>query len=128
MSNDNTSASWLLPLAHLEETIAKRRGESAETSYVASLLKAEPEKTLKKVVEEAGELVMAAMRLSAIQDTQDTKGIESARTRLISEAADVQFHLQVALAYYNVGLSDVAHELQRRQGVSGHIEKSQRTS
>ncbi|MEO1505050.1 MAG: phosphoribosyl-ATP pyrophosphatase, partial [Pseudomonadota bacterium] len=46
---------------------------------------------------------------------------------LISESADVLFHLLVMLAAQDIALNDVLAELERREGVSGVEEKANRT-
>ncbi|MGH2266547.1 phosphoribosyl-ATP pyrophosphatase [Enterococcus faecalis] len=48
--------------------------------------------------------------------------------KLVSEAADLVFHLMVLLADAGLGLADVRAELARREGVSGHDEKAARPS
>jgi len=67
-----------------------------------------------KVTEEAGELVVAADR-----ETDD---------RVVSEAADLVYHMLVLLACRGVGLSQVEDELARRFGISGLDEKAARTA
>ncbi len=99
-------------LDRLEATIAARRAATAERSYTRSLLDGGAPKLAAKLAEEAGEL-----------------GAELAagdRARVVSEAADVVFHLAVALASRDVALAEVWAELARREGVSGHAEKAAR--
>ena len=67
-----------------------------------------------KVTEEAGELVAAADH-----ETDD---------RVVSEAADLVYHMLVLLACRGVGLSQVEDELARRFGISGLDEKASRTA
>ena len=50
------------------------------------------------------------------------------RTALVGEAADLLFHLLVLLAEAGVPLADVLAELARREGVSGHDEKTGRSA
>ncbi|NLZ10535.1 MAG: phosphoribosyl-ATP diphosphatase, partial [Alcaligenaceae bacterium] len=71
-----------------------------------------PDAFLKKVGEEATELVMAAKDADA--------------ERIIAETADLWFHSMVALAYYGVRPEQVLDELARREGVSGLAEKAGR--
>ena len=99
-------------LRELEDTIRSRRSAVAEESYVASLLKGDEDRMLKKLVEEAGELALACKA--------------GADARIAAEAADLLFHMLAALARYGLGLEDVVRELQARAGTSGHDEKRSR--
>ena len=95
-----------------------------QTSYVASLFKKGENQILKKVGEEATELVMAAKELSfAKQIKQDE---QKAKNDLIYEAADLCFHALVALSAHNIHPDAVKNELARRFGMSGIEEKRSR--
>jgi phosphoribosyl-ATP pyrophosphohydrolase/phosphoribosyl-AMP cyclohydrolase len=83
----------------LEATIDKRKTESLENSYVASLLNKGVKEIAKKVTEEAGETSIAAV-------TNDG--------RLIDESADLLFHLLVLLKNQNYSFKDVLEELNKR--------------
>ncbi len=100
-------------LATLEATIAARRatGDPA-ASYVAKLASRGRAKIAQKVGEEAVEAVIAAM-------ADDRPG-------LTGEAADLIFHLMMLLADTGIPLSDVLAELDRREGLSGIVEKAGR--
>jgi phosphoribosyl-ATP pyrophosphohydrolase len=100
-------------LSRLQETIASRRHADPATSYVARLFHQGEDTCLKKVAEETAELIMAAK--------------DKDKEHIIKEAADVCFHLLVALNYYQLGLSDIEQELARREGTSGLVEKAMRT-
>lgn len=104
-------------LAHILKELAatidsRAAGGDAESSYTAKLLSKGPERTAKKLGEEAVELAIA---LSAQSDDE-----------VIGEAADVIFHLLVALRSRNVSLDQVASILGERQGISGLVEKASR--
>ncbi len=100
------------PLDRLEATIRDRRDAGdADGSYVASLFAKGRAKIAQKVGEEATETVIAAL---------------AEPEKLVSEAADLVFHLLVLLADTGLGLDDVRAELARREGVSGHAEKAAR--
>lgn len=108
-------------LARLGAVMASRKpaaGGDPQTSYVARLLQRGPDAFLKKIGEEATELVMAA------KDAEHG----GARERIVSEAADLWFHSLVALAYYDLAPADVLAELARREGLSGLEEKARRPS
>ncbi len=108
-----TSDSILSRLADtLETRLPSAEGEVPADSYVSKLYQRGPDAFLKKVGEEATELVMAAK--------------DANRERIISETADLWFHSMVALAYYGVRPEQVLDELARREGVSGLAEKASR--
>lgn len=128
----------LSAFARLDDTIEKRRFTSANESYVASLLNADADKVLKKVAEESAEFILASMALSttlgnscplpegSAEEINLRQQCQTMKERIVSEAADLQFHLQVALAHYNLSIVDVARELARREGTSGLVEKARR--
>jgi phosphoribosyl-AMP cyclohydrolase / phosphoribosyl-ATP pyrophosphohydrolase len=99
-------------LAALEHEIDRRRQSSAAKSYTKSLLDAGAGRIGDKVREEADEFARA------IAGETDE--------RVVSEAADVVYHLLVGLAARGLGLRAVLGELGRRAGVSGHAEKASR--
>ncbi|MBI5275261.1 MAG: phosphoribosyl-ATP diphosphatase [Burkholderiales bacterium] len=99
-------------LARLHAVIESRKGADPEQSYVARLLHKGPDAFLKKIGEEATEVVMAAKDGDA--------------RKLVDEVADLWFHSMVALAYYGVSPADVIAELERREGTSGIEEKALR--
>lgn len=106
-------------LARLAAVIESRKpacGGDAEKSYVARLLAKGPDAFLKKIGEEATEVVMAAKDA----DHGGDKG------RLVGEVADLWFHSMIALAHYGLAPADVIAELERREGTSGLEEKALR--
>jgi phosphoribosyl-ATP pyrophosphohydrolase len=119
-SNDLNSNNSLNELARVLEG---RKGNDPETSYVARLLHKGPEAFLKKIGEEATELVMACK--DADYAAAGT-ALEAAKTKIINETADLWFHNLVALAHYGLGPQDVMAELERRVGTSGLDEKAAR--
>jgi phosphoribosyl-ATP pyrophosphohydrolase/phosphoribosyl-AMP cyclohydrolase len=98
----------------LERMIVSRRGEPIERSYTAKLLHAGANKIGGKVVEESGELAMA--------------GVSESDDRVVSECADLFYHVLVLLACRDVPLAAVTAELARRFGTSGLDEKASRGS
>ncbi len=88
-------------LEELRRVIADRKSASPEASYTARLLRKGLDHTLKKIGEEATEVVLAA------------KGESDAR--LAAEAADLLFHLLVALAQRGVSPAAVMDVLRRRR-------------
>jgi phosphoribosyl-ATP pyrophosphohydrolase/phosphoribosyl-AMP cyclohydrolase len=87
-------------LAQLESIINQRVQDRPEGSYTAKLWAAGPKRIAQKVGEEGVEVALAV-----------TAG---ERDELISEAADLLFHLTLALRKRDVSLSDVARELELR--------------
>lgn len=106
----------LARLAAVIESRKPARGGDPATSYVARLLARGPDAFLKKIGEEATEVVMAAKDVD--------HGGE--RARLVGEVADLWFHSMVALAHYGLTPADVIAELERREGTSGIEEKALR--
>jgi phosphoribosyl-ATP pyrophosphohydrolase len=92
-------------LARLAQVIESRRSGDADQSYVARLFGKGTDAILKKVGEEATEVVMAAKDGDA--------------TRLTHEVADLWFHSMIALAAFGLKPADVLAELERREGLSG---------
>ena len=106
-------------LARLHGVIESRlpaRGGDPEQSYVARLLHKGPDAFLKKIGEEATEVVMAAKDADHGGDP----------ARLVGEVADLWFHTLIALAHYGLSPRDVVAELERREGTSGIEEKALR--
>ncbi len=116
MSDTSSSADVLARLAAVIESRLPAAGGDPDTSYVARLLHKGPDAFLKKVGEEATEVVMAA------KDAEHG----GARGKIVNEVADLWFHTMIALAHYGLKPADVLAELQRREGTSGIEEKALR--
>ena len=97
----------------LSVTIGSRKTASPDSSYVAKLFHKGANSILKKIGEEATEVVIAAK--------------DENREQIVYESADLLFHLMVMLAQYDLTLADVADELARREGLSGLVEKASRS-
>lgn len=106
----------LADLAAVIESRKPAHGGDAGASYVARLLHQGPNAFLKKIGEEATEVVMAAKDADAGGDP----------AKVVAEVADLWFHTLVALAHYGLSPADVLTELQRRAGTSGIEEKALR--
>lgn len=100
-------------LADLEKRVHERAEASASESYTRALLDKGVAQCAKKLGEEAVETVLAAL--------QDNKG------QLISEAADLLYHLLVVLRARGVTLAEVEAELKKRTAQTGHEEKASRS-
>lgn len=99
-------------LEELARVVRERATAPADASYTARLLAKGQGQVLKKIGEEATEVVLAA---SGESDE-----------RLAAESADLLFHLLVALGYHDVPPTEVYQELARRFGRSGIEEKKTR--
>ena len=106
----------LARLAAVIETRKAANGGDPGASYVARLLAKGPDAFLKKVGEEATEVVMAAKDVDHGGD----------KAKLVGEVADLWFHCMIALAHYDLTPADVVAELNRRAGTSGIDEKAMR--
>lgn len=91
-----------LPLERLMTTLRERNASRPEGSYSAYLFNEGRDKILKKVGEEATEVVVAAKNAS--------------HERLVSELADLVFHLSVLMVEAGLDWRDVEEELERRRG------------
>jgi len=101
-------------LERLYEVILQRRDNPTENSYVSSLYGRGLDKILSKIGEEAAETVIAG------------KGGNPAE--VVSETADLIFHVLVLLGHYDLPPSLILEELRKRFGVSGIAEKQNRPS
>ena len=116
MSSPLSSPDSLAALARVIESRLPQNGGNPDASYVARLLHKGPDAFLKKIGEEATEVVMAAKDVDVGGDRQ----------KLVAEVADLWFHCMVALAHYGLTPADVTAELARRAGTSGIEEKALR--
>ena len=98
----------------LYHTILERKNADPETSWTAKLLSKGENTILKKVVEEAGEFSFA------VKDNNEEE--------IVYEAADLTYHVLVALGYKNISPDRIKQELARRFGISGIAEKASRPS
>lgn len=99
-------------LDELYQVILSRKGASPDSSYTASLLAKGVDKILKKVGEEATEVVIA--------------GKGGSNSEVVYETADLVYHCLVLLASRDIPADEVWLELQRRFGTSGIAEKASR--
>jgi len=98
-------------LDKLYQTIQDRKARPSAESYTSKLLQGGVDKVLKKVVEEAGEVALAA------------KG--GKKEEIIYETADLLFHTLVALGFHDIKPEKVYKELAARFGTSGLKAKAQ---
>lgn len=84
----------------LEEVLRKRKQELPEKSYTAELFRDGIDRILKKIGEEAGEVIIAA------KNTDEKE--------LIHEVADLMFHIEVLLVEKGLSLEIISKELEKR--------------
>jgi len=101
-------------LTRLAAVIESRRAGDANKSYVARLFHKGNDAILKKIGEEATEVVMAC---------KDGDG-----SKIVAEVADLWFHCMLALSAHGLKPADVLAELERREGLSGLEEFAARKS
>jgi phosphoribosyl-ATP pyrophosphohydrolase len=102
MSNSTDS---LARLARVIESRKPQNGGDPTKSYVARLFSKGTDAILKKVGEEATEVVMAAK--------------DGDNHRIVAETADLWFHSMITLAAFGLSPAQVLAELERREGLSG---------
>ena len=86
-------------------TIRDRRAHPQAGSYTTKLFEGGHDRILKKVAEEAGEVLLAS------------KG--GKKEEIVYEVADLLFHTLMVLGYHDVALQDIYQELGRRFGKTG---------
>ena len=101
-------------LRRVSQTLAERKAADPDQSYVSSLYQKGTEAILKKVAEEAAEVIMAAK--------------DGDRLHLVREVCDLWFHSLVLLTQFDIGVDDIMVEFRRREGISGIDEKNSRTA
>ncbi|OGT66270.1 MAG: phosphoribosyl-ATP diphosphatase [Gammaproteobacteria bacterium RIFCSPLOWO2_01_FULL_47_190] len=99
-------------LRRLAETLEQRKRADPDKSYTASLYAKGINATLKKIGEEATEVIIAAN--------------SGEKTAIIHETADLWFHTLIMLAQLGLGPEDILAELERRFEASGLEEKAGR--
>ncbi len=100
------------PIDRLFRTIASRKKGDPKKSYTAKLLREGVEKCAKKLGEESVEAAIAAVSRN--------------KRALVSESADVLYHLLVVWAALGIKPERVYAELKRREKISGLAEKASR--
>src|SRR5450432_1839123 len=99
-------------LRRIAAKIEAHRNADPVMSYVATLFAKGDDAIIKKIGEEATEAVMAAK--------------DGDKIRVTAEIADLWFHCLVLLERFGLGPEDVLAELERREGISGIVEKAAR--
>ncbi|MFZ2951333.1 MAG: phosphoribosyl-ATP diphosphatase [Desulfuromonadaceae bacterium] len=101
-------------LQEVYQVILDRKANPSDSSYTVSLMRGGIDKILKKIGEEATEVVIA--------------GKGGVHGEIVYETADLVFHLLVLLGHQNIPPEAVYNELRRRFGISGISEKASRPS
>jgi phosphoribosyl-ATP pyrophosphohydrolase/phosphoribosyl-AMP cyclohydrolase len=100
------------PLNRLYQTILERKRQPSAESYTSSLFQGGIDQILKKVGEEAGEVIIS--------------GKNGREKEIVHETADLFYHLFVLLGHFNIPLNAIEEELQQRSSRSGLAEKASR--
>lgn len=90
-----------MTLDELYKIIEDRKKNMPKNSYVASLFKKGKDKIIQKIGEEATEVIIAAKNES--------------KQRIISEIADLIFHLLIMMSFLNISILDILKELDKRK-------------
>lgn len=115
-SNPQSTLDTLMRLAAIIDSRKPAAGGDPQASYVARLFHKGPDAVLKKIGEEATEVVMASKDADRGGDT----------AKVLAEVADLWFHCMIALSHHGLSPADVVAELERREGTSGIEEKALR--
>ncbi len=109
MTDENMSRRFL---DELFLVIKSRKGADPEASYTAQIFEGGVEMMARKIGEESTEVIVAALRETP--------------AHVVSESADLLYHLMVLWAEQGISLEDVFEELESRAGTSGIEEKESR--
>ena len=90
----------------LYDVIVNRRKHPSDESYVSSLMQKGQDRILKKITEEAGEVILGSKNLD--------------KSEIIAETTDLLFHVLIVLGYHEISPQEIYHELANRYGISGH--------
>lgn len=96
---------WGGIIQRLYEMVSDRKANPRLDSYVSKLMEGGVDRILKKIVEEAGEVVLA--------------GKNANREEIIYEMADLWFHSLIMLGHYSIPPHEIYQELGKRFGKSG---------
>jgi phosphoribosyl-ATP pyrophosphohydrolase len=131
-TNDTQSKQNNNILKQLDETLQARKqalntvNNTNNISYVQSLYAKGTEAILKKVIEEAGEVLMAAKDIQNNNNTIEANRYQNSTQHMVCEIADLWFHTLILLHQHGLSSQHVLDELARREGKSGIIEKQAR--
>ena len=112
MSNTDDSKATAITLDDLYAVVESRKHKTAQESYTAKLYKKGRGKICQKLGEEAVETIVAALDETPVD--------------VVSESADLLYHLLVLWADMGIKPEAVWEELRRREGLSGIVEKKAR--
>jgi len=109
---DVGSMEFGLGLNKLYRLIAERKEKRPEGSYTTYLFNSGLDKILKKIAEESGEVIIAAKNAS--------------QREIVSELADLLYHLIVLMVERDVRFAEINDELTRRAGQTPERNRSER--
>lgn len=108
-----------LELGWLWRVLESRRGAPPDSSYTARLLHKGRPRIAQKVVEEAGETVVASMELALADARGDADARAAATDELVGEAADLMYHTLVLLLDAGIPPRRIAERLLERHRPAG---------
>ncbi|ENV10822.1 phosphoribosyl-AMP cyclohydrolase [Acinetobacter higginsii] len=119
-AHDHGQSEQVDVLSYLGRLMQQRKTAESDSSYIASLYKKGINKISEKVGEESIESIIAAKDYAVLASLEN-------KHDLIYEVADLWFHSIVMLGYFDLEPQVVLDELARRQGLSGLVEKANRS-
>ena len=131
---NNSQANMTDTLRRLADIVDSRKqdvlsGKADPTvSYIAKLFSKGDDAILKKVGEEATEVVLAAKDCRSAAEQNKADQYKEQQKLLVGEVADLWFHCLLTLSQFGLRPEDVLTELERREGTSGIAEKASRQS
>ncbi|MGL4850766.1 MAG: phosphoribosyl-ATP diphosphatase [Clostridium sp.] len=99
-------------LEDLEKIIESRKNGADDKSYTAYLFKKGKEKILKKIGEEATEVVIASMK----EDKEEQ----------VLEMCDLLYHMLVLASYSDISLKDIEKELIKRRDKQNNLKEERK--
>jgi phosphoribosyl-ATP pyrophosphohydrolase/phosphoribosyl-AMP cyclohydrolase len=109
--DDTSSSEFGITINKLYTLIADRKARRPEGSYTTYLFNSGLDKILKKIAEESGEVIIAAKNGS--------------QAEVVSELADLFYHIVVLMVERDIRLGDVQDELARRAGLPAKVRDSE---
>jgi phosphoribosyl-ATP pyrophosphohydrolase/phosphoribosyl-AMP cyclohydrolase len=110
---DVGSMEFGIAINNLYALIVERKEKRPEGSYTSYLFNSGLDKILKKIAEEAGEVIIAAKNRSSRE--------------IVSELADLFYHLLVLMVERDIRLGDVYNELARRASIRPRLDEAEQT-
>lgn len=111
---DVGSMEFGIAINNLYALIVERKEKRPEGSYTSYLFNSGLDKILKKIAEESGEVIIAAKNRSSRE--------------IVSELADLFYHLLVLMVERDIRLGDVYNELARRASIRSRLDEAEQSA